>query len=132
MGKTLEFSLYLAIRSRLTKFCMYLYLVGLYQECPRYGPGVKLGLAPGVTSFTWAYIGKNCQISLYLAIRPRLTKFCRYFYLVSLYGECPNYSSGVKFGPTPGVTSFTWAYIRKTLEISLYLAIRPRLTKFCM
>ena len=39
---------------------------------------------------------------------------------------------GVKFGPFPGVTSFTLAYVGKTLEISLYLAIRSRLTKFCM
>ena len=45
---------------------------------------------------------------------------------------CPSYSPEVKFGPTPGVTSFTWAYIRKTLEIPLYLARRPKLTKFCM
>ena len=29
-----------------------------------------------VHKFTWAYIGKNCQISLYLPIKPRLTKFC--------------------------------------------------------
>ena len=42
------------------------------------------------------------------------------------------YCPGVKFDPTPGVTSFTWDYVGKTLEVSLYLAIRPRLTKFCM
>ena len=28
------------------------------------------------TSFTLADRGKNCQVSLYLATRPRLTKFC--------------------------------------------------------
>ena len=50
-------------------------------------------------------------------------------YLVGLFHECPNYSPEVKFGPTPGVTSFTWAYIGKALEISLYLAIKPRATK---
>ena len=31
-------------------------------------------------------------------------------YLVSLYKECPNHSPLVKFGPTPGATSFTWTY----------------------
>ena len=97
-----------------------------------YSPGVKFGPTPGVTSFTYAYIGKTLEISLYLAIRLRLTELCMLLYLVSLNGECPNYSPGVKFGPTPGFTSFTWAYIGKTLEISMYQAIRPRLTKFCM
>ena len=45
-----------------------------------------------------------------------------------------NYSPGVKFDPTLGVTSFTWDYIGKILEISLYVAIRPRVraTKFGM
>ena len=32
--------------------------------------------------------------------------------------------------PHPGVTNFTWAYEGKTLEISLYLAIKPTVTKF--
>ena len=50
------------------------------------------------------------------------------------YQVFSNYSPGVKFDPTPGVTSFTWDYIRKILEISLYVAIRPRVraTKFGM
>ena len=39
---------------------------------------------------------------------------------------------GVKFDATLGLSSLTWVYIGKTLEISMYLAIRPRLTKFCM
>ena len=86
----------------------------------------------GVTSFTWAFIGKTCQISLYLAIRPRLSKFCIKLYLVGLYLECQNYSPGVKFGPNPGVTRFFLAYIDEMLEISLYLAIRPTLTKFTL
>ena len=44
MGKTLEFSLYLAIRPRLTKFCMQLYLVGSTKSAQ----GMALGsnLAP--------------------------------------------------------------------------------------
>ena len=62
---------------------------------------------------------------------PRLAKFCMWLYLVGLYQHWPNYSPGVKFGPTPGVTSFTWTYKGKTLEISLYLAMKPRATKFC-
>ena len=52
---------------------------------------------------------------------------------MGLYQKCPNYSPGVKFDPAlGGVTTFTWVYIGKTLEISVYLAIRPRLTKLCM
>ena len=45
---------------------------------------------------------------------------------MGLYQESPNYNPAVKFGPTAGFTSFTWTYIGKTLEISLYLAIKPR------
>ena len=50
------------------------------------------------------------------------------------YQLSSNYSPGVKFDPTPGVTSFTWDYIGKILGISLYVAIRPRVraTKFGM
>ena len=50
------------------------------------------------------------------------------------YQVSSNYSPGVKFDPTPGVTSFTWDYIGKILEISPYVAIRPRVnaTKFGM
>ena len=44
----------------------------------------------------------------------------------------PKNSPGVKFGPPLGITNFTWNYIGKTLEISLYLAIRPGLANFCM
>ena len=39
---------------------------------------------------------------------------------------------GSNLTPTSGVTSFTWDYIGKILEISLYLAIWPSPTKFCM
>ena len=53
--------------------------------------------------------------------------------------KCPHevssdFSPRVKFDPTPGVTSFTWDYIGKILEISIYVAIRPRVraTKFGM
>ena len=50
------------------------------------------------------------------------------------YEVSSNYNPGVKFDPTSGVTSFTWDYIGKILEISLYVAIRPmvRATKFGM
>ena len=107
--------------------------MGLYQVSSNDSPAVKFDPAPGVTSFTWDYIGKKTlKVSLYLAIRPRFTKFCMYLYLVVLYQECPRYSPGVKFGPAPGVTSFPLAYIEKTCQVSQYLAVRPRLTKFCM
>ena len=120
------------MRPRATKFGMYLYLMGLDQVSSNYSPVVKFDPTPGVTSFTWDYIGKILEISLYIAIRPRVTKFYMYLYLVGLYQECPNYSPGIKFGPAAGVTSFTFTYIGKILEISLYLAIRLRDTKFCM
>ena len=89
---------------------------------------------PGGHKFYMGLYREKYQISLYLAIRPRprLTKFCMQLYVVSLYQECPNYSPGVKFGPTPGATSFISTYKGKTLEISLYLAIKPSATKFCM
>ena len=38
-----------------------------------------------------------------------------------LYQVSSNNSRRVKFDPIPGVTSFIWDYIGKTLEISLYL-----------
>ena len=87
--------------------------MGPYQVSSNYSPGVKFDPNPGVTSFTWDYIGKTLEISLYVAIRPRVTKFCMKLYLVGLFQECLNYSPGVKFGPAPGVTSFTLAYIGK-------------------
>ena len=65
-------------------------------------------------------------------MRPRVTKYCMLPYVVGLYRECLNYSPGVKFGPDPGVTTFRMANIEKNLEISLYLAVRPKLTKFCI
>ena len=88
----------------------------LYQECPNYSPGVKFGPAPGVTSFTLAYIGKILEISLYLAIRPRDTKFCMKLYLVGLYQKCPNYNRGVKFDPTLGGHNFYMGLYRENLR----------------
>ena len=73
--------------------------MGPYQVSSNYSPGVKFDPTSGVTSFTLAYIGKILEISLYLALRPRDTKFCMYPYLVGLYQKRPNYSPGVKFGP---------------------------------
>ena len=91
--------------------------MGPYQVSSNYSPGVKFDPTPGVTSFTWDYIWKILEISLYVAIRPRVTKFCMYLYLMGPYQVSSNYSPGVKFDPTPGVTSFTLAYIGKILEI---------------
>ena len=80
--------------------------MGLYQVPSNNSPGLKFDPTLGVTSFTRDYIGKTFK--------------------------CPRYSLGVKFGTVPGVTSFIWAYSGKNCQISLYLAIRPRLTKFDM
>ena len=86
--------------------------MGPYQVSSNYSPGVKFDpTLGGVTSFTWDYIGKILEISLYVAIGPRVTKFCMLLYLVGLYKECPNYSPGVKFGPAQGVTSYIDLYI---------------------
>ena len=79
----------------------------LNQICSNYSPGVKFGPAPGITSFRRACIEKTLEILLYLDIKPRVTKFCMWDYLVGIDQEHPNYSALVKFGPTPGVTSFT-------------------------
>ena len=89
--------------------------MGPYQVSSNYSPGVKFDPAPGVTSFTWNYIGKILDISLYVAMRPRVraTKFGMLLYLMGPYQVSSNYSPGVKFDPTPGVTSFTWDYIGK-------------------
>ena len=48
---------------------------------------------------------------------------------MGLYQVSANNSPGVKFDPTPGVTSFKWADIGKTLEFSLHVAMRHRSTK---
>ena len=88
--------------------------MGFYQVSSNYRPGVKFDPTPWVISFTWDYKGKTLEFSLYVAMKSMVTKYCMYPYLAGLYQECPNYSSGVKFGPVPGVTSFTLAYIGKT------------------
>ena len=50
------------------------------------------------------------------------------------YEVSSNYSPAVKFDPTAGGHKFYMDYIGKILEISLYVAIRPRVraTKFGM
>ena len=45
---------------------------------------------------------------------------------MGLYQVSSNNSPGVKFDPTPGVTSFTWDYIEKTLEIAKSPCILPQ------
>ena len=50
---------------------------------------------------------KSLKIFLSDTIMPRATKFGMYLYLMGLYQVSSNYSPGVKFDPTPGVTSFT-------------------------
>ena len=49
-------------------------VVGLYQDCLQI-------IAQTVTTFTWAYKERTLEIFLYLAMRPRVTKFCMWLYL---------------------------------------------------
>ena len=70
---------------------------------------------------------KSLKIFLSETIRLRATKFGMYLYPMGLYQVFSNYSPGVKFDPTQGVTSFTWDYIGESLEFSLCVAMRPRL-----
>ena len=110
-------SLYLVMRPRVTKFCLWLYLVGLNQECPNYSPG-DFGPMPGVTSFTRGYIGKTVEISLYLATRPRVSKFYLWLYIGELYQECPNYSLWIKFDPILGGHKFYMGLCMENFKIS--------------
>ena len=55
---------------------------------------------------------------------PRATKICMRSHLVGLQQESINYSLKVIFDSSPGVRSFTWVCIVKSLEIFLSLTIR--------
>ena len=55
-----------------------------------------------VTSFTWDYIWKILEFSLYVAMRSRFIKYCMWLYLVGLYQECPNYSPGSNLASPQG------------------------------
>ena len=71
---------------------------------------------PGVTKFTWAYVGKTLK-TLFLSetILPRALIFGMYHHLVNLYQVCSRYPWGQKC-PAPGATCFTKAYIRKNMD----------------
>ena len=72
--------------------------------------------------------GKNQGLTFQIIVLALLT----YHLPVFIMTLCPNYSPWVKFNPTPGITSFTFAHVGKTLEISPYQAIRLRVKKFYM
>ena len=63
----LSFSL-ITVRPRTAKFCMLFYLVGLYQDCPNYTPGVKIGPHPGRHEFCMGLYIDNFYIFLYQAM----------------------------------------------------------------
>ena len=69
LGKISEIHLYLAIRARPTKLCIWLYLVGIQQQSINYSSWVKFNSSPEVRSFTLAYIVKLLEIFLSLIIR---------------------------------------------------------------
>ena len=46
-------------RTRALIFDMYHHLVDLYQVCSNYAPGASNRSVPGVTCFTYAFIGKT-------------------------------------------------------------------------
>ena len=92
--------------------------MGPYQVSSNYSPGVKFDPTTGVTSFTWDYIGKILEISLYVAIRPRVraTKFGMLLYLMGPYQVSSNYSPGVKFDPIPWGHKFYMGLYRENFR----------------
>ena len=78
----------------------------LYQVSSNYSSVVKFDPTPEVKSSTWVFIGKTSEFSLYIAMRPRVSKFCMWFYLVGLYQECPSYSHGGQIRPCHGGHNF--------------------------
>ena len=104
------------MRPKATKFGMYLYQMGLYHVSSNYSPGVKFDPTPGVTSFTWDYIRKILEIFLYIAIKPRVTKFCMWPYLVGHYQKCPNDNPGVKSDPALGGNNFYMGLYRENFR----------------
>ena len=118
-GKTLKIILSQSISPRAQIFGVQHCLVELYQDCPNYGPGVKIGPAPGVSSFQQKYIVKPLNIILSETTITRTQIFDVQHCLVELYQDCPNYGPGVKIGPAPGVSSFQQKYIVKPLNIIL-------------
>ena len=119
-------------RPRATKFGIENHLMAFYKDCSKFGPGVKIGPAPGVTSFTKDYIVKTLRIFLSKSIRPRTTIFGMQHHLVDLYKDCSKFAPRVKIDPAPGVTSFTQDYIVNFLKVFLSETERPRTVVFGM
>ena len=57
-GKSLKIFLSKSIKPRALIFVMQHHLIVFYQDCSNYAPGVKIGPAPGVTSFIQSYTWK--------------------------------------------------------------------------
>ena len=63
------------------------------------------------------------------------TKLKRIWHLALPNGSLSNFFKlypGVKFDPHPGGSQVYMELYVETLEFSLYVAMRPRVTKFCM
>ena len=77
--KMSEIFLYLPTRPRATKFCMWLYLLGLYQEYPNCSLRVKIGTALGHKFYKPLYRESLRNFPVYLVIKSRGTKFAYSF-----------------------------------------------------
>ena len=101
--KTLKFFFSETRKCRALIFGMKHLLVDLYQDCSYDAPGVKTGLAPGVTSSKHRNKDGKLQNSSFLKLKKcRALIFGMWHLLVDLYkDDAPK----VKTGLAPGVTS---------------------------
>ena len=80
-------------------------LVDLYQDCSYDAPGVKTGVAPGVTSSKRRNKDGKLQNSSFLKLEGAEVWYLVCSILVDLYKDFSYYAPKVKTGPAPGVTS---------------------------
>ena len=81
-------------------------LADVYQDCSYDAPGVKTGLAPGVTSSKHRNKDGKLQKLFFSETRKcRALIFGMKHLLVDVYQDCSYDTTKVKTGPAPGVTS---------------------------
>ena len=112
-GKTLKIFLSETIRPRAQIFGIQHPLVELYKDCSNYFPGVKIGPAPGVTSFYIDLYRKSLKIFFSQTTMRTAQIFGMKHCLVDIYQVCLNYVPWAKIGHAPGFSQFTLIYIGK-------------------